>query len=434
MLEKQTLQRRIIIAFFLLTMVLCGGFAAVTYFVIHELETKLFYEHLQQDAEWLISANRKGMDLILPPGIQLYSAQKDDKTNLPDYLQTLISDKAEIVLENTAYHVIVRHKGDTSYYLVQDQSQFEKTEIAFGIGILLAFISALAGALWLGYSTANRVIEPVIRLAKQVRNLDNRSSTKPIGMDQYSEDEVGQLASAFSHYTQRLHNFLKREQLFTGDVSHELRTPLTAITGACELLRSDPTLDTKQRQKIDRIYEASQEMRFLVDTFLRLSREEDAPGQMEPFQVNSIIIEEIENLRHASTNIPVDITIKEETVLKIRGIPQLFRVVIRNLLRNALNYTREGTVSVTIHQNTIEVEDTGSGIPDSLRESIFGRHVQGADESNAAQGQGLGLSIVKRICIYHGWSIHYSAVTPTGSCFILDLSQKCGNPAAVLFS
>ena len=386
MLKKQTLQRRIIIAFFLLTTVLCGGFAVVTYFVIHELETKLFYEHLQQDAEWLISASKKGTLPDLPPGIHLYRANRDNATALPDYLQTLKSDKAEVVLEDRAYHVIVQHEGDTSYYLVQDQSHFEETEIAFGVGILLAFISALAGALWLGSTTADRVIDPVIRLASQVRDMDNGESGKPIITDQFSDDEVGQLASAFRQYTRRLHDFLNREQLFTGDVSHELRTPLTAITGACELLLPDPTLDTKQLQKIERIYRASQEMRFLVDTFLMLSREhENASGQMEPFQINSIIIEEIENLQHESDN-PVDIEFNGNTVLEIQGIPQLFRVVIRNLLRNALHYTRKGTVTVTVNQDTVEVEDTGSGIPGALRDSIFDRHVQGADKNDSAQG------------------------------------------------
>jgi len=431
MLKKQTLQRRIIIAFFLLTTVLCGGFAVVTYFVIHELETKLFYEHLQQDAEWLISASKKGTLPDLPPGIHLYRANRDNATALPDYLQTLKSDKAEVVLEDRAYHVIVQHEGDTSYYLVQDQSHFEETEIAFGVGILLAFISALAGALWLGSTTADRVIDPVIRLASQVRDMDNGESGKPIITDQFSDDEVGQLASAFRQYTRRLHDFLNREQLFTGDVSHELRTPLTAITGACELLLPDPTLDTKQLQKIERIYRASQEMRFLVDTFLMLSREhENASGQMEPFQINSIIIEEIENLQHESDN-PVDIEFNGNTVLEIQGIPQLFRVVIRNLLRNALHYTRKGTVTVTVNQDTVEVEDTGSGIPGALRDSIFDRHVQGADKNDSAQGQGLGLSIVKRICTYHDWSIRFAPVTPTGSRFMLDLSQNRHPSAAV---
>lgn len=421
---KQTLQRRIIVAFFLLTLVLCGGFAAVNYFVVHELETELFYDHLQQDAEWLISAYRKGYTVTLPDGITLYRVRNNDLHELPDYLRELTADQAEIVLSDKAYHVIVRHEGDTRYYLVQDQSRFEETEKAFAVGILLAFIGALLGALWLGFGTANRVIAPVIGLARQVRNISSGESDYQALSNHFSEDEVGQLAFAFDQYTGKLQDFLDRERLFTGDVSHELRTPLMVITSSCELLIKKYNLDSNRQQIVARVYDAAQDMQLLVDAFLVLSRtSENASREMERFSINAIIKEEVDYPHRRSTSIgAVDIRMVENEALDAWGIPQLFRVVIRNLLRNALHNTEKGVVSVTIGQKAVQVEDTGLGVPGELRDSIFDRHVQISNDINPTQGQGLGLSIVKRICDYHQWQIRLEPGNTCGSRFTIDVS------------
>ncbi|MDQ7017027.1 MAG: HAMP domain-containing sensor histidine kinase [Gammaproteobacteria bacterium] len=416
--NKQSLKQRITVAFFLLTFVLCGSFAVVIYFIIHELESKLFYDHLQQDAEWIIKAHQQGIPLELPSGITFYQTNKDEQKQLPDYLKNLSESHTEVILKDSAYHVIVQNQENLKYYLVQDQSQFEQIELILARGIILAFIIALAISLWLGTATARHVIKPVIRLANQVKRLENAPSQEQLNTDSFSDDEVGQLATTFKNHTQRLHQFIQRERLFTGDVSHELRTPLMIISGSCELLLNQAQLEPKTAQRLARIQRATQEMSNLVNTFLKLSREGNhAKLALETFAAQTIINEELRELRKKPKANKLTIELKTEMPLQLHAEPHLFRIAMRNLLQNALHHTQTGHIIVRIQNNAIEIEDSGSGIPLEVQTSIFQRHVQG-DEVNV-HGQGLGLSIVERICQHHHWSIHFKPVTPHGSHFTL---------------
>jgi len=419
--RKQSLQQRITIAFFLLTFVLCGSFAVVIYFVIHELESKLFYDHLQQDAQWIIRAHQQGIPLELPKGIEFYQTENNDRSQLPRYLKNLHQQHNEVILEQSAYHVIIQKHADHRYYLVQDQSEFERIELILGKGIVLAFIAALLISLWLGTTTSRHVIKPLTRLAKQVKLLENNPSQEPLNTDSFSDDEVGQLATTFKNHTQRLHQFINRERLFTGDVSHELRTPLMVIGGSCELLLKQPQLRAKTEQRLQRIQRANQEMSTLVNTFLLLSREGSCANlPQENFLANALIEEELAELRKSlPSHGKVTLQLKTKTELEIKGVAALFRVAIRNLLQNALHHTQAGEISISIKADRIEIKDSGSGIPSEIQATIFQRHVQGSDLT--PQGQGLGLSIVERICRYHHWSIHFQPVTPQGSHFTLKI-------------
>ena len=81
-------------------------------------------------------------------------------------------------------------------------------------------------------------------------------------------------------------------------------------------------------------------------------------------------------------------------------------VTVGNLIGNAMRYTTEGEVTITIGDGAVRVEDTGPGIPEQDLERVFERHYRGQNISG--KGAGLGLAIVKRLCELYGWSIHFS--------------------------
>ncbi len=369
---KQTLRNRLIIAFFLLTLTLCGAFGIGVFSIIHGLESDLFYRHLEQDAEWLIKSAKNGLKSDLPSGIKLYVEKVNQSSNLPPYLKNLKEDHKEIILDNKAYHVVVRNEGGTRYYLVQDQSQFENLEQAIGATIAIGFIIALAGSLWLGFATANKIIAPVIELSNRVEHVDPTKTNVNNLAKNYSNDEVGMLANTFGQYAQKLQDFLEREKLFTGDVSHELRTPLMVISSSCELLFEKPDNEEKRHEAIERIHQASKEMRLLVNTFLTLSRDNaDSTANFSNIQVDDVIQEEIKEIGEEAESKEVQTHFNSNASLKINGNPLLFRVVIKNLLRNAIHHTKQGTITVTINPDSIFFEDTGRGIPEELKDSIF---------------------------------------------------------------
>ncbi|MDO9322849.1 MAG: ATP-binding protein, partial [Pseudomonas sp.] len=90
-----------------------------------------------------------------------------------------------------------------------------------------------------------------------------------------------------------------------------------------------------------------------------------------------------------------------------------------NLLRNAWHYTNSGQITLRLHEQGFVVEDTGVGIAEDERENVFQPFVRGT--AARGDGLGLGLSLVRRICISQGWRVELSAMQPQGCRFEVNL-------------
>jgi signal transduction histidine kinase len=108
-----------------------------------------------------------------------------------------------------------------------------------------------------------------------------------------------------------------------------------------------------------------------------------------------------------------------EVIVDIQATPELpvdcalLRIVVGNLIRNAFSYTRQGRVGIELDANGIRVRDTGVGIADYHLDDIFKPFY--SDQG----GEGIGLSLVKRICLRYGWRLDVSSQLGTGTCFSL---------------
>ncbi len=232
MLAKQPLARRIVIAFTLMTLVVSGAFALGIVGVVHFIEEQLVTEELSRDLDIVLNED-------LPNGRtpQLDTSTHFFASHLPEYpmpkaFAGLGEGFTELVRGDDAYYVYVRNVGAERYVLVQEQHEFEAREDALFNVVLAGFLLSVLGAWALGRLMANRVLEPVSRLANQVRHRDQLHPLAPPLALQYPDDEVGHLAAAFDSTLGQLRQTLERERLFTADVSHELRTPLMVVLGA----------------------------------------------------------------------------------------------------------------------------------------------------------------------------------------------------------
>jgi signal transduction histidine kinase len=95
----------------------------------------------------------------------------------------------------------------------------------------------------------------------------------------------------------------------------------------------------------------------------------------------------------------------EEDRVSVIAPESVVAVTVGNLIGNAMRYTAEGEVAITIGNGRVRVEDTGPGIPEEELEHVFERHYRG--QNITGKGAGLGLAIVKRLCELYGWSIHF---------------------------
>ncbi len=379
--------------------------ASIIYIASADLEARLIDDTLTAELDDYV-ARRQRNPLSLPERtatIRAYVvAEEGEDAQVPYQVSQLQQGRHEITLDGIHYRAAVRLVGEQRFVVLYDTSAVQQREREFllllSVSVLLVtLISALIGR-WL----AARVIAPVNELARRVSELNPEDEPAPLA-DEFPWIEVRMLAEDFDVYLQRLHDFIEREQLFTGDVSHELRTPLAVINGATQLLLADDSLDERKKKRVMRIARAVNEMEEITAALLALAREKgDASSRSiscDAVTVAREVIEHYEELfKHKSVKLLLDV----HAPLTVQADHAILSMVLGNLLRNALNFTDQGQVVVSIDKNLIQIEDTGTGVGEENVEQLFKPYVRG-EHSNS--GAGLGLSLVSRLCDLAGWRV-----------------------------
>ncbi|HSC82334.1 MAG TPA: HAMP domain-containing sensor histidine kinase [Pseudomonas sp.] len=420
---KQSLSRRIVIAFVLMTLFVGGAFSAGIVETVHQVEERLISTELGGDlGRFLKMESMEDWRHHPEPGQIFYFSGGSDEFALPTDLQELSPGFHEVFRGQKSYHAFVQLVDGRRYVLLQDQSEFEDREQLLFAVVLVGFLISLGLSVLLGWLLARKVIEPVVRLSSQVRHPDQLLERAPSLAPDYAADEVGQLAESFDTTLGLLRRALARERLFTSDVSHELRTPLMVLASSCELLQESPSLDERARRQVQRISRASEEMRELVQTFLLLARTNNDDTLMTP---QASLVEVADDLvgvwRGAAEAKGLSFQYQRDEAGNGRYNATLLRSVLGNLLRNALHYTESGHIQLRLGAQGFVVEDSGVGIPEEEREAMFQPFVRGG--SARGEGLGLGLSLVQRICEGQGWHIELASALPQGCRFEVSLGQ-----------
>ncbi|WP_298183656.1 HAMP domain-containing sensor histidine kinase [uncultured Pseudomonas sp.] len=403
MVSKQPFARRILIAFVLMTVLVSGVFSLSIVAVVHVIEEHLVSEELNRELDTVLHEDLKhGIRPRLDASTRFFAS------NLPEYAipqqyAGLPEGFNEVVEAEKAFYVYVQEINGNTYLLVQEQHEFEAREQALFNVVLAGFLLTVVGAWALGLVMARKVMAPVSRLAQQVRHRDQLHTLAPPLAPDYPDDEVGQLAAAFDSTLGQVRQSLERERLFTSDVSHELRTPLMVIASSCELL-AEAALQPRERQQLERIARASEEMRELVQTFLQLARSKaNETAFVADCSLARVAAEQVERWEPMFHGKGLGFHFQQEGSDSGLYNATFLSTVMANLLRNALHYTEHGLVRLVLEDGGFRVEDSGAGIPLEQHEEIFQPFVRGPQARG--EGLGLGLSLVKRICAKQGWSI-----------------------------
>jgi signal transduction histidine kinase len=413
---KSPLSQRIILSFVLLTGIVSGLFAIGLWATIHYVEESLVNTELQKDFARVIDDYKNGENLRLDEGSSFFTAGP----TLPDYLRSVATGYTEIVLEDRAFYIYHVREGENSYFLVKDQTAFEKGEILLHRVVLGGFALSIVVSFVIGLFMVKQVIAPVRRLTRQVVDQQGLRNELPSLSSGYADDEVGALAKAFDGTITRLQQALQRETLFTSDVSHELRTPLMVINSSCDVLIAKKDPDEYVRQKIDSISRSANEINGLVEAFLALARGKDSHPEMTT--LNSIVESEYQTwiqlaaekgncfrLQEESEN-------AEQTAGKYPAI--MLRTVLGNLIRNAIHHTTGGEIILVLRPGGFDLRDTGSGIAEEDRAQVFKPYYRGT--ASHRDGLGLGLSLVQRICEREEWTVVLEENQPSGCCFRIN--------------
>lgn len=427
MAYKRALTRRIVIAFVAITLVVSGAFALSLVYVVHVVEEHLVAEELEEELNQVLARLSKmassgdsseGPGLPLEPKTQFYTSGPQGPA-IPRSLAGSREGFSEFVDGADAFYVFQQTRHGLRHMLVKEQNEFEQREQALYSGVLAGSLFSILAASILGWLLARRVMAPVARLARQVRHRDQLLPVAPPLAPDYADDEVGQLAAAFDATLGYLRQALERERFFTGDVSHELRTPLMVIASSCELLVETGELTGTQLKQLHQIEVAGSDIQELVETFLFLARGDSRTGDTVARVTLAGAADNAMQRFSAMANAKgQDLKLIVEAQDSGSYNASFLAVVMANLLRNAIHYSDGGEVRLVLVKGGFRVEDSGIGVAAEEQREIFEPFYR-IDHARG-EGQGLGLSIVKRVCQHQGWAINLRPLDSAGSCFVVD--------------
>ena len=417
--RRTGLRRKIWIAFILQAAAI--SFAAVlgVYGASAVLKHVLTKRALQEEAAHFWDRGG-GVAANLPSSFHLDAFLVDDAADraaLPADLRELPAGFHSLPRTQGGALVLVDDAGDGRTLVLKFKQQ-RLDDLAFWFGVLpLALVLAVIYVIaWSTYRASKRAVSPIVWLAGQVKQWDPKnpqsSVLKPENLPLDVEGETLVLASSLHDYTSRIGAFVERERDFTRDASHELRTPLAVIRVAGDMMAADDGLSPMSRRALKRIQGAGRDMEALIEAFLILAREEDTGLPDDDFAVGDILDEDVERTRVMLGAKPVTITLVKNEDFHLMAPPRVVSVLVANLLRNASQYTDEGSITVTLDRGRVTIADTGVGMSPEALSHAFEPYW---DADGRKPGQGLGLSIVRRLSHRFGWHVALDSTPGRGT-------------------
>ena len=243
-------------------------------------------------------------------------------------------------------------------------------------------------------------------------------------------DPYKDIAESVNKMMQELSSMETLRQDFISNVSHEIQSPLTSISGFAELLRNEHLEEEQKNHYLDVIEAESRRLSKLSDNLLKLSSLEanETPTHSETFRLDK----QIENAvlmmepQWAEKGIEIEVSLEK---MDFAGDKELLAQIWVNLIHNAIKFSPlRGNVSIVLKDDEenirCSITDNGIGISEADQIHIFERFFK-ADKSRdrSLGGNGLGLSLVKKITDMHGGEIFIKSTPGKGSSFIVVLPK-----------
>ena len=347
-----------------------------------------------------------------------------------DELKTLATSKDKSLRsEGIISQYAKAFKIDNQTYVITVQKDFSATKDIFMKSYTSAAIIFMMTGSIVFLIVADIIVKPISRLTKVTDEL--AKGNYKVRVNYEGKDEISSLYASFNQMAVRLAKQETIRQQFISDVSHEFQTPLTAISGFATILKNENLTDEQRKKYADIILFNSNRLSHLSKNMLQLTLldgEDTALDKTEfPLieQLNRVI--EMEDNAALSKDIEIEfIHPKKEFIIEADEC-RMEQVWI-NLLSNAIKYTNEhGVVTVEVRRTPTELqvrfEDTGVGMSQDAISHIFERFYR-QDKSRTIEGNGLGLSIVKRIIDLHHYKIDVESQEDVGSVFTVYIPYE----------
>ena len=308
--------------------------------------------------------------------------------------------------EHRGVDVLVGQNDQARNDLAQEVAWHNVAPFLFGLPLLALFATL---AIRFG-------LRPLRKLTDALRQL-TPYQLDPVTLHN-APKEIAPVIAALNNLLSRIASTIENERRFTADASHELRTPLAAMQAQVQAaqLSSD---ESERKESLAKALQGAERMAHLVGQLLTLSRlDELSSPDFEPVNLVTLTQECCAELGSSALSKSIEISFTAETHPTLSGSTDMLRILLRNLLDNAIRYTpMGGRVEVTLRltqtqQVELEISDSGSGVPDE-KIALLGQRFNRIS-SHAEDGVGLGLSIAQRIAEIHHAKISFSRAVELG--------------------
>ncbi len=306
---------------------------------------------------------------------------------------------------------------------------FAAPQIEFSpFGMIGFFVFALVS--WLAAQSLESALNEAREINQRLDELVDERTKELADANIQLEDQANELSKANFRLTE-LDNLKSK---FVSDVSHELRTPISNLTIYLEMLEEKP--EGRERY-LAVLREETDRLGKLISDILDLSRMEMGTTKVEFAWINiNEIVEQViiaNRPRSEAEGVTLSIDTRDDLPTVWGDAAKMYQV-INNLVGNAVNYTSEGSITVSTRLDAenellyLKVKDTGLGIEDKDKPHLFERFYRGQQAGQSTiPGTGLGLAITKEIVDGHGGSIDVDSKIGEGSTFTISL--PLGKPA-----
>lgn len=290
------------------------------------------------------------------------------------------------------------------------------------------WFGALGVTALIGFSLASTALIPIRRITHQAAAIADGKFAKRLDPPQ-QDDEIGQMTRLLNRMLDRLHGAIEANRRFAADASHELRGPLTAVLGEIDVTLKRDREPGEYRDALARLRERLHVMTALTDDLMLLVRaQENRSPVIGEVPVGALLQRVIERTADTAAAARVTVIAEAPPELVVYGDASLLERVFDNLVRNGIQYNRDGgTVMITARvqpgsgewvadQVVIGVRDSGPGIPAAERERVFERFYRlDSSRSRRTGGAGLGLAISREIVLLFKGTIRVADTTAPGT-------------------
>ena len=305
--------------------------------------------------------------------------------------------------------------NDFSVQVYNNKADYRKNSL-----IISAVLALLGGVVT--YFISGHALRPIREFSDKIEKVQAQNLADS-RIEENQVKELNQLSVSYNRMLERLSDAFEIQRQFTANAAHELRTPLALMQVQLDLYHSNshPGNDADTVQMIKMVTEQNDRLNKMVKTLLDMS-ELQTVGRDDEIILDALVDEVLEDLEPLAETKNIRLIGKCKDITMVGSDILIYRLVY-NLVENAIKYNHSGgQVTVTADRKEkhvyLSVEDTGTGIPEELKERVFEPFFR-VDKSRSRElgGVGLGLALVREIVRVHDGSITVKSNPSGGTIF-----------------